>query len=117
MGSDQRHALATLEPRYPLDRRLGGPQKQYTMSRQGFRSVTRAERCTVHICDVMSQKQNAYCSGKMNMIDFMTRQTQVKHNVPDRPLVRDPIRILLEYSYELGVGDFDPVHILILIEV
>jgi hypothetical protein len=37
--------------------------------------------------------------------------------VPDRPLVRDPIRTLLEYSYELGVWDFDPVHILILIEV
>jgi hypothetical protein len=37
--------------------------------------------------------------------------------VPDRPLVRVPIRTLLEYFYELGVRDFDPVHILILIEV
>jgi hypothetical protein len=37
--------------------------------------------------------------------------------VPDRPLVRDPIKTLLEYPYELGVWDFDPVHILILIEV
>jgi hypothetical protein len=37
--------------------------------------------------------------------------------VPDRPLVRVPIRTLLEYSYELGVWDFDPLHILILIEV
>jgi hypothetical protein len=37
--------------------------------------------------------------------------------VPDRPLVRVPIRTLLEYSYELGIWDFDPVHILILIEV
>jgi hypothetical protein len=39
------------------------------------------------------------------------------HSVPDRPLVRDPIETLLEYSYELGVWDFDPVHILILTEV
>jgi hypothetical protein len=39
------------------------------------------------------------------------------HTVPDRPLVRDLIRTLLEYSCELGVWDFDPVHILILIEV
>jgi hypothetical protein len=37
--------------------------------------------------------------------------------VPDRPLVRDQIKILLEYPYELGVWDFDPVHILILNEV
>jgi hypothetical protein len=37
--------------------------------------------------------------------------------VPDRPLVRDPIKTLLEYPYELGVWDFDPIHILILIEV
>jgi hypothetical protein len=37
--------------------------------------------------------------------------------VPDRPLVRDQIKTLLKYSYELGVWDFDPVHILILIEV
>jgi hypothetical protein len=39
------------------------------------------------------------------------------YTVPDRPLVRAPIRTHLEYSYELGVWDFDPVHILILIEV
>jgi hypothetical protein len=37
--------------------------------------------------------------------------------VPDRPLVWDPIKTLLEYPYELGVWDFDPIHILILIEV
>jgi hypothetical protein len=37
--------------------------------------------------------------------------------VPDRPLVRVPNRTLFEYSYELGVWDSDPVHILILIEV
>jgi hypothetical protein len=37
--------------------------------------------------------------------------------VPDWPLVRVPIRTFLEYSYELGVWDFDPVHILILIDV
>jgi hypothetical protein len=39
------------------------------------------------------------------------------YNVPERPLVRVPIRTLLEYPYELGVWDFDPVHILILLEV
>jgi hypothetical protein len=37
----------------------------------------------------------------------------VIHIVPDRPLVRVPIRTLLEYPYELGVWDFDPVHIVI----
>jgi hypothetical protein len=41
----------------------------------------------------------------------------MKPGVPDRPLVRVPIRTVLEYPYELGVWDFDPVHILILIEV
>jgi hypothetical protein len=37
-------------------------------------------------------------------------------SVPDRPLVPDPIKALLEYPYELGVWDFYPVHILILLK-
>jgi hypothetical protein len=36
------------------------------------------------------------------MIFFLNEVVQDRV-VPDRPLVRDPIRTLLEYSYELGV--------------
>jgi hypothetical protein len=48
---------------------------------------------------------------------LLSYATSCKRCVPDRPLVRVPIRTLLEYRYEVGVWDFDPVHILILIEV
>jgi hypothetical protein len=50
-------------------------------------------------------------------IGFLNLQLLWYTVVPDRPLVRVPIGTLLEYTYELGVWDFDPVHILILIEV
>jgi hypothetical protein len=56
----------------------------------------------------------------IGVYEIKTQPVAFKFNikdVPDRPLVRVPIRTLLEYSYELGVWDFDPVHILILIEV
>jgi hypothetical protein len=53
----------------------------------------------------------------LNIIQFLYLLLFVVRGVPDRPLVRDQIKTLLKYSYELGVWDFDPVHILILIEV
>jgi hypothetical protein len=65
---------------------------------------------------VVAKGRERLAVGKQLVKKMDVERFNLKH-VRDRPLVRDPIRTLLEYPYELGVWDFDPVHILILIEV